>query len=237
MAFVQGESDGLSLQVAASPDAAPRELLRFKDAGEPSWSPTGDRIAIPAITTGDQMSLQVVPLEGGPLRSYMVGETGWTAEWLGDSVIAVQHRGNRSLDLLDLRSGAIRPLPGLDTLGWVFSPALAPDGRTLAVTWSRRAQSGVYLVDLTRGSARRLAHQLLDVLRWAPDGQRLFARSFPMTGDSVRVYAIDARSGAEQLLASFAPGSVVEDVSADGREVVVREGSRRGDAWAMQLTR
>ncbi len=237
VAFVQGETDGLSLQVAPSPGAPARELLRFKDSGEPSWSPSGDRIAIPAITAGDKMGLQVVPLEGGPVRTYMLGETGWTAEWLGDSLIAVQHLGNRTLDLLDLRTGAIRPLAGLDTAGWVFSPALGPDGRTLALTWSRRAASGIYLLDLGSAVPRRLTHQLLDVLRWSPDGQRLFARGFPITGDSVRVYAIDVRSGAERLLASYAPGSVVEDIAPDGREVVVREGSRRGDAWVMLLSR
>ena len=77
------------------------------------------------------------------------------------------------LHLLDLESGALRPLtthPALES-----RPRFSPDGRELAFLARRGAHTGLYMLPLDGGDARTLASLPDDVedFAWFPDGRRL----------------------------------------------------------------
>ncbi len=82
------------------------------------------------------------------------------------------------LDLVDLSTGEVRRLGG-ETLerGRCASPAISPDGKTVAVAWKPMGgglEDSIFLVDLETGVARRLGEPRPHfALNWAPDGRSL----------------------------------------------------------------
>ncbi|MBK9373939.1 MAG: PD40 domain-containing protein [Holophagales bacterium] len=156
----------------------------------PAWSPDGRQIAFLRHLPSGEWILAVIPALGGPER--IVAEApvfhqgiAWSAD--GRSLV-VAHRGTgdrvsalcRVLIATGEVKALVRPPPELLGLG-DFSPALSPDGRTLAFARARTVvSSSLHVLRVTaelgpEGEPVPLTSDLTASSQpaWAPDGKRI----------------------------------------------------------------
>src|SRR5687768_3562231 len=122
-----------------------------------------------------------------------------------------------------LRSGDRRPRPltrrPAGTRARDSAPAWSPDGRRVAFARSH-SQWGVYIVDATGGSRRRLARGQATALAWSPDGTRIaFSRACAQGAASCRPGIYVAHLDGSRLLRVF-PSIGLPSWSRDGRRLV-----------------
>jgi Tol biopolymer transport system component len=177
---------------------APLALLVL---GGPSWSPDGARLAFVCWDgTGDEIC--VVDVDGTRRRQV--------------TRIAAREGANTA-DAQDF-------LPAAANVG---PPAWSPDGMSLAVAAypeKRGAASGVFVVDLERGAARRISSLLpTSDISWYPDGTALlFSADEKGRSDAIRAKVSNA--SATKLTASMPEGARDPALSADGQHVAVSSG-------------
>lgn len=156
----------------------------------PAWSPDGRQIAFLRQLPSRGWVLAVIPALGGPEKIvaeapvFHQGVT-WSAD--GRSLV-VAHRGTgdrvSALSRVSIATGEVKRLvrPPSELLGLGdFSPALSPDGRTLAFARARTVvASSLHVLPVTEGlepegepvaltSARSASSQPA----WTPDGKRI----------------------------------------------------------------
>ena len=98
-------------------------------------------------------------------------------------------------------------LPGAE-----YAPALSPDGKRLAFTWTPADSQNqdIYVMDLPGGNPRRVTDDpAADVFaEWSPDGQRLAYVRAAAGGDRYELRLADLRDGSDRkLLVSEIPGA------------------------------
>ena len=153
------------------------------------------------VATFDFQKEQFTSAQRSVLNELVAAQSDF--EWMADSNSIVYVSGRqRSLDIHDLTSGAVRELyTGLRGLA---APRLTPDGRAAVVrgVGERTAGSlGLFRVDLATGEATPLAavsggSQRADM---SPDGNRLYFRRFVSEG-RVAFVERDLRTGHERTL-------------------------------------
>jgi hypothetical protein len=67
----------------------------------------------------------------------------YNVTWFPGRNILYQQAGNRNYLELDADTAKEQPLVTNSAVGWMFSPAVAPDGRRVAVAWNRPPNRGV----------------------------------------------------------------------------------------------
>lgn len=110
---------------------------------------------------------------------------------------------------LDLRTRRSRRLGGAALArGQCLSPAMSPDGRTLAVLHAAPGapRGQVHLVDVAAGTSRPLGPPLVGAgLAWLPDGERLVLVTREDPGAAERLVVLDRAGGLTPLRAGSAP--------------------------------
>jgi Tol biopolymer transport system component len=234
LVYVRSEPDGASLQLMPVDGGAPQDLLRMRNSGPPAWSPNGRSVAI--LTHGGEKSgLQLLSLDGGAMRTLLMDSVGWDVGWVSDSQLVVQLLGNRVLRVLDPVTGRLEAIPGLDSLGWSFSPLVSPDRRLLAFMWNREGHRGVNVIPLAGGQPRLVYPDMLLPLRWSPDGRAIYAATFPTGTDSAVVRRIPVGGGPPQRIVQLPPPTAAEDIDPLGRELILTLPGQRADAWLIEL--
>ena len=114
----------------------------------------------------------------------------------------------------------------------VFYPKVSPTAQRVAFLANRAARDGeVWSIPTTGGSRSLLYQGVGKLLRWRRDGGLLYAAVPGVAGQMSRLIAIPAGGGTGRLIASFPPDVSVEDVSPDGRTVIVNQVRRQADVW------
>jgi eukaryotic-like serine/threonine-protein kinase len=230
------ESEGLSVQLLPLHGGAPKELGRLRASGGLAWSRRGDRLVAAAVDGDMGRGLVTFRVDGGPPQAIAHGAVSDEPEWLGDSAILVGRPDNRSLQVVGTASGRGSPLPGLDPIGWMFSPRVSPDGRRLAFAWNKGdGRHGVYVMSLDDARIVQLYDGFMNPVRWSGDGRQVFLVDLGILADSSRLYSAAADGGRRTLLGVFPPGMEVADVTTDGRRAVLIVHERRGDAWVIRF--
>jgi eukaryotic-like serine/threonine-protein kinase len=163
-------------------------------------------------------TLATAPLAGGAPRE--VAEDVRFADWARDGKGMLVARQGR----LEFPIGkVIRERPDMGE--WAFSPRLSPAGNRIAFGDSRR----VHIADL---SGRELAVSRPPVgfswLAWSPKGNEVWFTTGEGSRSSLRGMT---EAGKERLLLRMPLGMRIEDVSPDGRLLVVFQ-SARSEVWA-----
>ena len=258
--------------VMLAPDSTPWSISLPKPPEGAKWTPA-PRVVDDLHYRQDKVGfmpqgfthLFLVPADGGTARALTSGRwnvgarfdglafgTGydWTPDGrtivfdgLRDSTWDRQYQVSR-LYVLDVASGAIRPL--VSRPGFWASPAVSPDGRTVALTGSDSSDhthrtADLWTVGLDGSGLRDLSRTLdrdPDNLRWAPDGKGVYFTAPDRGSINVRYADLsggvrDVTQGAQVVsLASLARTLVGVGVRSDpdhGPDVV-RIDLRRGQA-------
>lgn len=127
--------------------------------------------------------------------------------------------------------------------GGIASPALSPDGRTLAfVEGDRRGLQGIRLLDWETGESRLVSRHALFAASpsWSPDGERLvFVHGTSSRPE--RLVVLSLKGGDARLLTQEAVGSRDPSWSPDGKEIVFASGESPDPnellAWELKTNR
>ena len=156
----------------------------------PAWSPDGRYIAF-YRDVPRHAGYYVVSALGGPVRQILTVTTAWSAGWVapGDAwfpdgrfVAVVLPSGIVSVNL---ETGEKKQLTDVKDALDDISPAISPDGKTLAFTrWRALESADIYISSASGGPARRLTNFGTDIfgLTWTPDSRDLV---FAMYRDGV----------------------------------------------------
>jgi Tol biopolymer transport system component len=141
------------------------------------------------------------------------------------------------LGLLD-RSG--KQVGATPELANYFRPRFSPDGKRVAVAFvdAQGKQQDVWIIDLARGTRRRLTFEGAQNPVWSPDGNTVYYSSFGRSS-GVRLYARASNGAGLERLVLGTDNTVVvpTDVSRDGRFLLYQFGAgpRYGEIWALPL--
>ncbi|MGA2271077.1 MAG: protein kinase [Bryobacteraceae bacterium] len=170
-------------------------------AGRPAWSPDGRQIAF--LRAGGVL-YSISPL-GGPERKLtdaLVASLAWMPDSQSLLVSSAKSAGElHSIFQLSLRTGEMRqvtsPPPQANPGDGDYTPAVSPDGRTLAFLRFVRADEDVYVQPLAGGPARRLTQrsQQLGGLIWASNREVLFSST---AAGSISMWRMVADGSSEQ---------------------------------------
>lgn len=209
------------------------------------WSPDGSHMAVMARQQGKAWSIFVVAADGSDLR-LVTNEARNAADpsWSPDGTALVFGRTNdrmgeepsRSLQLLDLRSGAVTAVPGSEGL---FSPRWSPDGRYIvALSLDQRK---VELLDVATHSWGTLALPSGADPVWSADSKSLFLHA--SLSPNQPVYRVSLPDGHVTELAQLGKGTemnavdyVLSGLGADGRPLI-RKRMYTGDLYSVDLGR
>ncbi|MGE0439036.1 MAG: protein kinase [Gemmatimonadales bacterium] len=207
--------------------------IRGLDAGEQlAWSPDGSAVAVVGRTPGPGNRVTVRDLASGVTRTFPVPAAG-RITWAATGIVA-QSGNNRRLIRLDPATGSELPVPGMDSIGFRTNAKFSQNGRRLAFTWRPTPTTpGLYLIDLDANDPARLVLAgSYSAVAWDADGEGLFVRR-SIAQEQVREL-FHLRIGGELRSVLVLPeGYGIEDVSADGRTVLVTQVDARSDLIAL----
>ena len=182
------QDDMFHVFVRDLPGGTPQQLTKAPESDiSPVWSPDGTRIAFVRVH-GVQGDCIVIPASGGGEERKFPGcaVPGDEAQpfpavaWMNDgqSLVVVQAADNQpaALALLSLQNGSIRPLSHPPQGMEDSTPAVSPDGSSIAFLRSTGPDGGdIYLCDPTGGNPRRLTFDDRGIrgIAWTRDGQDL----------------------------------------------------------------
>jgi Tol biopolymer transport system component len=146
--------------------------------------------------------------------------------------------GNVQLSWFD-RGG--KPLGTVGAPGDLFTPAISPDGKKVAVRRSdqQAATTDIWLHDLARGTASRFTFgpNINTSPVWSPDGNRMVFNSTRIGGGSLYLKPTGG-AGKEELLLKSPSGVVPSDWSRDGRFIIYiqYDANTKSDIWVLPLS-
>jgi Tol biopolymer transport system component/DNA-binding winged helix-turn-helix (wHTH) protein len=208
------------------------------------WSPDGKQLALMAREPGKAWQLYTVSSDGSNLKALLnenrnAADPGWSAD--GTSLVfgripdlMGKESGSRAIQLLDLRTHTITPLPGSEGL---FSPRWSPDGKYIAAI--SLDQRNLMLFDVSNNTWRLLAQTSVADPVWSADSSAIYIHAF--MADNQPIYRVDIPSGHLQQvadIASFRAGEAADyffgGVTPDNVPLV-RARSSTGNLYSLDL--
>ena len=150
------------------------------DDGFPAWSPDGQWVAFWRSIPGDN-GIYVVSALGGAVRRMVAMEDCRGFNWYPDGkhlIVSEPSAGQHfRLAKVDVVTGQ-RQLLASNPMEDETSPALSPDGKTLAFIGWTASQSYMYLMPSDGGGTpRKLTEVGGGILAWTPDGREIVYNS------------------------------------------------------------
>jgi len=189
------------------------------NASNPSWSPSGRRIAY-----AGRGGIWVARADGKLRRRLTIAsrrgfdlDPSWSPD--GRKIVFMRDRGRRSdLYTVEVRTRRQKRLTETPKM-WEFSPAWSPDGKTIAYERS----NGIFVLDLVTRQSTKLTSG--DFTQWAPDWSPDGTKIAVVTTDPWALVVMNRDGSGRRTIASHAVGfAPVSDEgspswSPDGRHI------------------
>ncbi|HXW05943.1 MAG TPA: winged helix-turn-helix domain-containing protein [Vicinamibacterales bacterium] len=254
--FNMGYESRAELYTIPTAGGAPTQLT-FLDAFSVGgvWSKDGRSVAF-ASTRGGKARVWMVSADGGPPRPVSSGDmsdTTFDLTWSPGDRILYQQAGNRNFYVLEPVTGQEHHLIGDSSVGWAASPVYSPDGETIALSWNRPPDPGVWIVEPS-SDRQALIHKAVSPsdsnpwpIGWSPDGTSILAidgiraaiRGVSVsTGETLtkaKILSLPAGGGPPTVLVSL-PFEEVGSVAMfpDGRRFVCAVYASHSDVWLVE---
>lgn len=200
-----------------------------------AWSPEGTALAYTAENADSGRRLMTLDLRTGA-RARQPGQVGLELDW-GHQGIIVQRPGNHGL----LRRRADSAGPGdfgaAETATTVYGPRSSPDGKSVAVL-AYQGGTGPVTLSLIRSGDSAMRGLLAGAYRpvgWSADGQLVYAAKNTFAPTPEALMAVPVGGGSPRVVARLPAGFRSEDITSDGRLLVVTEVKSRSDTWQIDL--
>jgi eukaryotic-like serine/threonine-protein kinase len=209
-----------------SPESRPfglpgAELLSVARSGEMAVS-LSRRASIPFTRTGTLARLGMTG--GGSPKEVLedIQYSDWSPD--GQSLAVVRNLGGKVR--LEFPAGKVL----YETAGWISHPRISPDGEEVAfLDHPVQGDDGGSAAIVDRSGKRRSLSDLFasaQGLCWSPNGREVWFTAASV-GFNRGLYAA-TRAGKVRMLAQGTGGLTVEDVSRDGRVLMVQDRARQG---------
>jgi hypothetical protein len=141
--------------------------------------------------------------------------------------------GNRNFHWVDPETGTESPLIEDDSVGWVFSPHVSPDGAHVAVVWNRHPR-GIWVIDTETRSELHLSSIWAYPCGWSTDGERIYAMD--NVHEPPRILAVPARGGETTTVMELPFENVGGHaaMTADAASFIVTVREERSDVWLLE---
>ena len=241
IAFVWNRSQGPELHVQSTDGTASRPIT-MDDVEFPSWSPDSESLAVikrlsnEKNYTGD--AIVTMSINGDTSRTLLQRQhvfAGTGLDWSLDGADVVAAGRTSPADpwrlmIVSIATGEVRWItaPPATSVGDSY-PVYSPDGASIAFVRDTGSERGLFVLDLSRGEARRVVTASSDISRpaWSADGRSLVY--------STHQYA--AANSGNSLWRISSSGGEPERVSATGDGASHPSTARRGDRLAFVQTR
>jgi Tol biopolymer transport system component len=209
-----------------SPESRPfglggAEVLSVSPSGEMAVS-LGRRAAYSFVRTG---MLARIGMTGGGSPKEILDDIQW-ADWAPDGQGLAIVRDSGGKQRLEFPAGRVL----YETAAWVSHPRVSPKGDEVAFVdhpVSGDDTGSISLVDRS-GKKKTITGSFASVMgvAWSPAGNEVWFTAAPV-GFNRGVYAV-SRGGAVRLLAQATGGLTIQDISRNGRVLVVQDKARQG---------
>jgi len=221
--------------------------LTFSNANEfgPAWSPDGKRIAF-GSNEGGAYKVWIADADGANRRQFAktqlsadggVPTTSVEITWSPGHRILYQRPGNRNFNILDPETGEEKPLVKNESVGWLFFPKYSPDGKNVAVNWSRSTHPGIWVISLVDNSEIPLGsgdlRPYIFPAGWSPDGRSVYAFKLPFLDNNMLSIPVGPAGGAPQTVFAVPEDIGDASVSADGKKFVFSAVETKSDVWVV----
>ena len=205
------------------------ELARFQDGYELAWSPTGRQIAV--IAGDPVLGLEVLDVDGGPSRRFASGQVGARVTWLGSHPLTT---GARNLGLVetDLATGQTRLVPAIDTSTLVVLPRASPNGRWVALHAALGDSIRLWAISLADTIRRPLGRGRWFPVGWTAGSDSVFAASVGTRSNDLVLFSL--AGGQSRLVATLPQEYRFQDVTPDGRTVLLTRSEGVSDLWVVR---
>jgi Tol biopolymer transport system component/DNA-binding winged helix-turn-helix (wHTH) protein len=180
------------------------------------WSPDGSNLALMAREPGKAWQLYTIAADGGALARLLkenrnAADPSWSMD--GRQIVfgrvtdlMGKEEGPRGLEVLDLKTGSVTPVPGSEGL---FSPRWSPNGRYIAAI--TLDQSRLMLFDTETQSWKILAETSVADPVWSGDSRAIYFHA--SLAEMQPIYRISIPEGRLEQIASlsnFAVGGTAD---------------------------
>ena len=237
IAFARGKN---TLDIYVMPaEGGPAQQLTFMDSRNegPVWSPDGKEICF-FSDQGGTARIWKVSAAGGKPSPFERANGLWPA-WDPGPKIIYQTPSGTNLMVLDPATGEAIPFLKEDSAGSMTWPAWSPDGRRIAVRWTKGPETGdgTWVLSLDGSSEVLLRKGTVTPVNWSADGKRVYVWEAILGGGNF--LAISPETGVAEVLFNLKltpeMGAIqLRPHTVDGRRFVFSARKSLSDVWVME---
>jgi len=155
-----------------------RQLTFLKGSiGGVAWSPDGEEIAF-GYSEGSEAKVWKVDAIGGTLTPFDNSQLALGrafVSWFPGQDILYKRPGGQSVHILNPDTEEEREMiPNKEEKRYFYNARISPDGKRVAVGWSRVEDWGLMLISLHDSSQKLLHTDPLDPITWSQDGKWIY---------------------------------------------------------------